>query len=97
MPILNLDKVFHPGRIAVIGASRRSRSVGNTVLRNLIDGGFEGDVYPVNPKDKTICNTPCFANVGELPNPPDLAVICTAAQTVRESSPNVGRPASWGL
>ena len=67
MPIRNLDKIFHPQSIAVVGASPRPESVGRTVLQNLMDGGFAGEVYPVNPKHRTIGESPCFATVAELP------------------------------
>ena len=48
--IRNLDKIFEPHRVAVIGASDTPTSVGYTVLRNLVGSGFRGVVYPVNPK-----------------------------------------------
>ncbi len=54
MSIRNLDKIFHPERVAVIGASDTRTSVGYTVLRNLIGSGFEGVVYPVNPKRESV-------------------------------------------
>ncbi len=54
MPIRNLDKIFAPRNIVVIGASARPASVGNTVLLNLVNSGFNGIVYPVNPKHKDI-------------------------------------------
>ncbi|MEO9595149.1 CoA-binding protein, partial [Rhodopirellula bahusiensis] len=56
----NLDKIFRPRSVAVIGASSRIGSVGNTVLRNLVDGQFSGDVYPVNPKYKFVEDFQCF-------------------------------------
>ncbi len=87
MPIRNLDKIFAPKTVAVIGASKRSTSVGNTVLKNLMDGGFGGTVYPVNPKYPDINETSCFTSVSELPEVVDLAVVCTPAPTV----PNIVR------
>lgn len=97
MPIYNLDKVFHPQSIAVVGASRRSKSVGQTVLRNLLHGGFGGDVYPVNPKYEAIDGTPCFADVTALPKVPDLAVISTPARTVPEIVRQCGEVGIEGL
>jgi predicted CoA-binding protein len=52
--IENLDKIFHPKRVAVVGASDNVRSVGYTVLRNLVGSGFPGVVYPVNPKRESV-------------------------------------------
>jgi len=82
MPIRNLDKIFHPRQIAVVGASQRPQSVGQTVLQNLITGGFEGAVYPVNPKYDRLSDRDCFASVADLPEVTDLAVICTPAHTI---------------
>ncbi|QDU98885.1 CoA-binding protein [Lignipirellula cremea] len=79
MPIQNLKKIFHPQSVAVIGASRRENRVGHTVLQNLIGGGLQGDIYPVNPKYKAIGGMPCFSKVSELPTTADLAVVCTPA------------------
>jgi acetyltransferase len=97
MPIQNLDKIFHPKSVAVVGASQQSTSVGHFVLRNLIDGGFKGDIYPVNPKYKAIGDMPCFASVAELPATTDLAVICTPARTVPEIVRECGQADILGL
>jgi len=80
--ILNLDKVFSPHRVAVIGASDTPTSVGYTVLHNLIGSGFRGVVYPVNPKRESVQGIEAHDSIPSLPHPPDLAVICTPARTV---------------
>lgn len=82
MSILNLDKIFHPHRVAVIGASDSPNSVGYTVLRNLIGSGFRGVVYPVNVKREAVQGIEAHKDIASLPHPPDLAVICTPARTV---------------
>ncbi|MBN1910505.1 MAG: bifunctional acetate--CoA ligase family protein/GNAT family N-acetyltransferase [Pirellulales bacterium] len=82
MSIENLDKIFHPTRVAVIGASDKENSVGYTVLRNLIGSGFRGVVYPVNAKRESVQGIQAFPNVESLPHPPDLAVVCTPSHTV---------------
>lgn len=97
MPIRNLDKIFAPKTVAVIGASKRASSVGSTVLQNLIGGGFSGAVYPVNPKYSDISGTPCFKSVSELPKAVDLAVICTPARTVPEIVHQCGEAGILGL
>ncbi len=97
MPIQNLDKIFRPKSVAVVGASGKSKSVGHTVLQNLLDGEFKGDIYPVNPKYKAIGDTPCFASVAELPKTADLAVICTPARTVPEIILQCGESGILGL
>lgn len=82
MPIRNLDKIFRPRRIAVIGASPRPLSVGQTVFQNLLTGGFPGAVYPVNPKYDRLSDHVCYATVADLPEAVDLVVICTPARTI---------------
>ncbi len=82
MSIHNLDKIFNPHRVAVIGASDSPTSVGYTVLRNLIGSGFRGVVYPVNMKRESVQGIEAHKDVASLPHPPDLAVICTPARTV---------------
>ena len=82
MSIENLDKIFNPHRIAVIGASDTPTSVGYTVLQNLVGSGFGGVVYPVNPNRESIQGIQAHKDVASLPHAPDLAVICTRAPTV---------------
>jgi acetyltransferase len=80
--IRNLDKIFNPQRVAVIGASDSVSSVGYTVLRNLIGSGFRGIVYPVNHKRESVQGIAAYKDVASLPHAPDLAIICTPAPTV---------------
>ncbi|TCJ16012.1 GNAT family N-acetyltransferase [Rubrobacter taiwanensis] len=78
----SLDVIFGPGTVAVIGASDAPGSVGNTLVRNLIEGSFGGVVYPVNPRRKSVMGIRAYPAVGEVPEPVDLAVIATPAPTV---------------
>lgn len=82
MSVRNLDYLFRPVSVAVIGATDRPGSLGATVMRNMLDGGFSGPVWPVNPKHATIAGRPAFAGVAQLPAAPDMAVICTPPATV---------------
>lgn len=82
MTIRNLEYAVHPKSVAVLGASTRKGSVGYTVLCNLINGGFEGDIWPVNPKYDEIEGRRCYRTVADLPAAPELAVIATPAPTV---------------
>lgn len=77
MTIRNLGKAITPQSVTVIGASGRAGSVGSIVLNNIVTGGFEGLVWPVNPKYQTIGNLTCYGSVAELPGSPDLAIIVT--------------------
>ncbi|UCH17576.1 MAG: CoA-binding protein, partial [Burkholderiales bacterium] len=82
MSIRNLDSLFDPTRVAVFGASRRPASVGATVWRNLSAGNFERPVYPVNPKHAELDGHKAYARAADLPEVPELAVICTPPATV---------------
>ncbi|MBU3737687.1 MAG: acetate--CoA ligase family protein [Rhodoferax sp.] len=82
MSIRNLDSLFDPASIAVFGASLREGSVGATVWRNLSRGGFPGPLYAVNPRPGALAGQTQYASVAELPQAPELAVICTPPATV---------------
>ena len=82
MSIRHLDRLLTPRSVAVIGATDRPGSVGATVWRNLHSGGFAGPVYPVNPRLRTLDEAQVFARVAQLPEAPDLAVICTPPDSV---------------
>ncbi|MEM6902905.1 MAG: acetate--CoA ligase family protein, partial [Pseudomonadota bacterium] len=82
MSIRNLDAVFRPKSVALIGASRRENSIGQVLARNLTAGGFAGPVLPVNPKYDSVAGILAYKSVEDLPITPDLAVICTPANTV---------------
>jgi acetyltransferase len=82
MSIRHLDALFSPASVAVFGASRRPASVGATVWRNMHSGGFAGRLYPVNPKHAEIDGVKTYPSVAALPEAPDLAVLCTPADTI---------------
>ncbi len=82
MSIRNLDFLFDPSSVAVIGASPRPASVGATVWHNLLAAGYAGALYAVNPKHSEIDGRLVHPNLAALPAPPDLAIVCTPAATV---------------
>jgi len=82
MSIRTLDNIFRPQRIALIGIKNDPKSVGGITLKNLVGGGFNGVVYPVNPKHEAVLGIQCYPNVASLPKTPDLAVITTGAAAV---------------
>ena len=82
MSVRNLQHLFAPGSVALVGASERPGSVGATAMRNLAGAGFKGPIYPVNPKHKTVAGLHCYASVADLPQAPELALICTPPATV---------------
>jgi acetyltransferase len=77
-----LDAIFSPKVVAVIGATERKRSVGRTVMTNLLEGGFPGKIYPVNPIQDSVLGLKAYPKVSALPEKPDLVVIITPPQTV---------------
>ncbi len=77
-----LDTLFNPTSVAVFGASDSGRSVASKVFENLLAGGFEGPIVPINPKYETVSGRQCYASVSDLKESVDLAVIATPAATV---------------
>ncbi|HSF78924.1 MAG TPA: bifunctional acetate--CoA ligase family protein/GNAT family N-acetyltransferase [Steroidobacteraceae bacterium] len=82
MSTRNLKYLLRPRSVAVIGASDTPHSVGATVIRNALGGGFAGPVWPVNLRHTTIAGERAYRSVDKLPEAPDLAVICTPPATV---------------
>ncbi|MDB5906382.1 MAG: family N-acetyltransferase [Massilia sp.] len=82
MSVRNLQHLFAPTSVALVGASDRPGSVGATAMRNLLGGGFKGPVWPVNPRHKQVAGLECYAGVAGLPQAPQLALICTPPDTV---------------
>lgn len=82
MTIRNLEHAVHPRSVAVFGASPRAGTVGGILIRNIVEGGFGGEVWPVNPKHGEIGGRRCYGRAQDLPGAPDLAVIATPPHTV---------------
>ncbi|CAB3755389.1 GNAT family N-acetyltransferase [Paraburkholderia humisilvae] len=82
MTVRNLDALFRPKSVAVIGASHRQGSVGAMVWNRLTGGGFAGPIWAVNPKYDSLDGYATVGEAGDLPEPPTVAIICT-------------KPASW--
>ena len=91
MSTRNLDKLMEPRSVVAIGASARPGSVGAAVTRNLLEGGFRGDVHLVNPKGGHIGGKQVLKSLSQLPEPADLAVIMTPADTVPDIIGELGR------
>ena len=78
----NLDRIFKPRHVAVVGASEETGTIGNALMTNLIEGGFSGTLLPVNPKYKTVHGHSSFGSVSDLEMGVDLAVIATPIHIV---------------
>ncbi len=79
---MSIEKMIHPASIAVVGASREEGKVGNEILSNIIDGGFEGDIYPVNPQADEVLGLKAYPDLRAIGAVPDLAIIVVPASIV---------------
>ena len=89
--VASLRHVFRPDSVAVVGASRRARTVGRAVLHNVVTGGYGGRVYAVNPHATRMEGVPCLPSVIALPEPVDLAVIAVPPGAVPAVADECGR------
>ncbi len=79
----DLEKFFHPKSIAIVGASTGGFKLGGTsFMLKLLEGGYSGKLYPINPKAKEIAGLQAYPDVVALPEIPDLAMVCVAAKFV---------------
>ena len=81
-PLAKLHPIFYPQSVAVVGASTRPGTVGNDIFRNLLMSGFNGSVYPINPKSPHVLGVHSYASLKEVPGPVDLAVVIVPAKAV---------------
>jgi len=86
----NLTAFFSPNSIAIIGASRTPKKVGAVILKNLIESGYKGKIYPVNPGAKNIQKIKCYKNISEVPETPDLVIISIPANFIPEILVQIG-------
>ncbi len=80
--VKNLDAVFNPGSIAVIGASREPNKIGHVITKNFVDGGFGGKVYPINPNAEEILGLKSYRSVLDVKEKIDSAIIAVPAAAV---------------
>ncbi|MFO1077088.1 MAG: acetate--CoA ligase family protein [Planctomycetota bacterium] len=92
-----LDGLFRPRSVAVVGASRRSGSIGRQIVQNLVQGGFTGPVYPVNPNAEVVCSVPAHPSVNAIPGAVDLAVLAVPPDIVLKVAEQCGRKGVKGL
>jgi acetyl coenzyme A synthetase (ADP forming)-like protein len=69
-------ELFEPDSIAIVGASREELKIGHIVLRNLLESGYEGKIYPVNPKSEEILGVKCYPTLLDIPGEVQAAVVC---------------------
>jgi len=74
-----MDKFFNPSSVAVVGASKRRG--GSQTIRNLLFG-YDGEIFPVNPRHREILGLPCYPSIDDIPSPVDLAILVVPAPVV---------------
>ncbi len=86
-----MNRMMHPKAVAVIGASNEQGKLGNSVMRNLIDGGFPGDIYPVNPKADEVTGKKAYNKIADLPDGIDVAIFVIPAKFVVQAIAEIGQ------
>ncbi|RLI08012.1 CoA-binding protein, partial [Candidatus Bathyarchaeota archaeon] len=87
---MRLDAIFRPRAVAIIGASRTPGKVGHILTRNMIESGFRGKIYPINPKAEEILGLRCYPSVLDVPGEVDLAVVAIPAAHVLQVAEECG-------
>ncbi len=85
-----LHNLFHPRSVAVIGASKAESKIGHAILRNMVTCGFQGPIYPVNPKETEIMGLPCYPSITAIPETPEQAVVAVPAKFILEVAAECG-------
>ncbi|WP_066383135.1 acetate--CoA ligase family protein [Neobacillus mesonae] len=81
----SLDALLYPRSVAVLGASQNPNKLGYIQVKALLDGGFAGEIYPINPKAEDIAGLTCYPSLADVPGPIDLAIFCVSAEQVQSS------------
>ncbi|MFA5903197.1 MAG: acetate--CoA ligase family protein, partial [Desulfobacula sp.] len=97
MTIVNLDRLFNPKSVAVIGASEKQDTVGFLIMENLVGKGFDGKIIPVNPRYKQIMGHKTFPRIEDAGEGIDMAVIATPIHTVPEIIESCGNAGLAGV
>jgi acetyl coenzyme A synthetase (ADP forming)-like protein len=79
-----MQRILMPDAIAVIGASPEPGKIGYAVMENIINGGYQGQLYPINPRADVILGRPCYRSVKDIPGPVDIAIFCIPARIVAQ-------------
>ena len=88
---------FSPKSIAVVGASDTKGKVGNTVLNNIINSGYKGKIFPINPRADEICELPCYESVLNVPDDIDIAIFVIPGKFVNKAAEECGKKGVKGL
>jgi len=91
-----MNRIMRPKSIAVIGASAVNGKIGNSVMKNLINGGYKGAIYPINPKASEILGVKSYSSITDVPGDVDVAVFAIPAQFVGDALEEVGQKGVGG-
>ena len=86
-----LDELFKPKAVAVVGASGKELNLGNRIIKNLLDFGFKGHIYPINPKLDEIWGVKAYKSILDVPTNVDVVHMAIAAQTVPQAIEDCGK------
>jgi acetyltransferase len=86
-----LDALFKPKAVAVIGASTKELQIGNRIVKNLLDFGFKGPIYPINPKGEDVRGVKAYASILDVPTDVDVAHIIIPAKLVPQAIEDCGK------
>ena len=86
-----LDTLFSPRSIAVVGATDTQDKIGYAILHNIVQSGFRGKIYPINPGKEKILGLPCYKNLNAIGEKIDLAIIAIPGRWVLDALENCGR------
>jgi len=79
---MSFDNFFNPKSVAIVGASQNKGKVGYEILNNMIEAGFEGEIFPINPKAESILGLKCYGDLESIGRTPDLVIIIVPAKIV---------------
>ena len=86
-----MNRIFRPRSIAIIGASNEDGKIGNSVIKNIVNGGYTGEIYPVNPKSDEVYGRKAYKSIADVPGEVDVAVFTIPAKFVAAAMEDAGR------
>lgn len=91
MDKIGIEKMLRPKSVAVVGASATPGKIGYTVIKNLLQDGYKGKIYPINQKESEILGLKCYAEVSQVPGEIDSAIMCVPAKAMAEVIEECGK------
>ncbi|WP_206786309.1 acetate--CoA ligase family protein [Amycolatopsis sp. MtRt-6] len=89
--LASMNRIMKPAAVAVIGASAETGKIGNSVMKNLVNGGYAGEIHPINPKAAEILDRKAYASIADVPGDVDVAVFAIPAKFVPAALEEAGR------